>query len=108
MHEEVKQDGARFMVVVGSNPIQVAPDSAVRQRFLDYLGAKDLFYPNRRLRALADSEQIDFLDLVQPMQSFAEQNKVYLHGFGSDIGNGHWNADGHRLAADLIAQHLCK
>lgn len=108
MRDEVRQDGARFIVVIGSNPIQVAPDPAVRQRFLDYIGAADLFYPNRRLRALADSEQIDCLDLAPPMQSFAEQNKVYLHGFGSDIGNGHWNADGHRLAADLIAQHICK
>ena len=108
MRDEVKQDGARFMVVVGSNPIQVAPDPAVRQRFLDYVGAKDLFYPNRRLRTLAESERIDFLDLVQPMQSFAEQNKVYLHGFASDIGNGHWNAEGHRLVADLIAQRVCR
>jgi hypothetical protein len=41
------------------------------------------------------------------MQSYADQNKVFLHGFGSDLGNGHWNAEGHRLASDLIAQHMC-
>ena len=107
MRDQVKQNGQKFIVVVGSNPIQVSPDPAVRQRFLDYIGAKDLFYPNLRLQALAEREQIDFLDLAKPMQLFAEQKKVYLHGFGSDIGNGHWNADGHRLAADLIAQKMC-
>lgn len=107
MRDEAKQEGAKFIMVIGSNPIQVAPEPAVRQRFLDYIGATDLFYPNRRLKALADGEQIDLQDLSQPMQSYAEQHKVYLHGFGSDIGNGHWNPDGHRLAAELIAEKIC-
>jgi hypothetical protein len=107
MRDEVHRDGAKFIMVVGTNTIQVAPDPAVRKRFLEYIGTPDLLYPNRRLKALADSEQIDLLDLVQPMQAYAEQNKVYLHGFGSDLGNGHWNTDGHRVAADLIAQKMC-
>ncbi|HJZ79983.1 MAG TPA: SGNH/GDSL hydrolase family protein [Pyrinomonadaceae bacterium] len=107
MRDEVKQAGAQFVVVVGSNPIQVAPDPAVRQRFLDYIGAKDIFYPNLRLEELALLEPINVLDLAPSMQRFAEQNKVYLHGFGSDLGNGHWNAEGHRLAAELIAQKMC-
>jgi hypothetical protein len=41
------------------------------------------------------------------MQGYADQNKVFLHGFGSDLGNGHWNASGHQLASQLIAQKLC-
>jgi hypothetical protein len=41
------------------------------------------------------------------MQIYADQNKVFLHGFGSDIGNGHWNATGNKVAAELIAQKLC-
>jgi hypothetical protein len=108
MRDEVKQDGSKFVVVVGSNPIQVAPDPVVRRRFLDYVGARDLFYPNVRLKTLAEREQIELLDLTPPMLLYAEQNKVFLHGFGQDIGNGHWNADGHKLAADLIAQKICK
>jgi len=79
----------------------------VRQRFLEHVGADSIFYPNLRLKALAAREQIDFLDLAQPMQTYADQNKVFLHGFGSDIGNGHWNATGHKVAAELIAQKLC-
>lgn len=108
MSGEVNQNRARFVLVTLSNAVQAYPDPNVRQRFLQHIGSETIFYPNLRLKALADREQIDFLDLAQPMQTYADQNKVFLHGFGSDLGNGHWNADGHRLAADLIAQHICK
>lgn len=107
MRDDVVQKRARFLVVTLSNAIQVYPDPAVRQRFLQHVGAETIFYPNLRLKALAEREQIDFVDLAEPMQAYADQNKVFLHGFGSDIGNGHWNANGHRVAADLIAQKLC-
>ena len=108
MRDEVAQKNARFLVVTLSNAIQVYPDPVVRQKFLDYIGAGSIFYPNLRLKALAEREQIDFLDLAQPMQVYADQNKVFLHGFGNDIGNGHWNASGQKLAAELIAQKLCR
>ena len=105
---EVNQRGAKFLLVTLSNAVQVYPDQAVRQRFLQHIGSPTIFYPNLRLKSFADRERTDFLDLAQPMQAYADQNKVFLHGFGSDLGNGHWNADGHRLAADLIAQKICK
>jgi hypothetical protein len=107
MRDDVAQKKARFLVVTLSNAIQVYPDPAVRQRFLQQVGAETIFYPNLRLKALAEREQIDFLDLAQPMQVYADQNKVFLHGFGNDIGNGHWNATGHQVAAELIAKRLC-
>ena len=107
MRDDVAQKRARFLVVTLSNAIQVYPDPVVRQRFLQHIGAETVFYPNLRLRALAEREQIDFLDLAQPMQVYADQNKVFLHGFGNDIGNGHWNATGHQVAAELIAKKLC-
>ena len=107
MREEVNQKGARFILVPLSNAIQVYPDQLVRQNFMNQIGVRTMFYPNLRLKALAGRENIDFLDLAEPMQAYADQNKVFLHGFGSDPGNGHWNATGHRVAAELIAQHLC-
>jgi hypothetical protein len=107
MHDDVVQKQARFLLVTLSNAIQVYPDPVVRQRFLQHVGADSIFYPNLRLKALAQREQIDFLDLAQPMQAYADQNKVFLHGFGSDLGNGHWNANGHKVAAELISQKLC-
>lgn len=105
--DDVGQRKARFLLVTLSNAVQVYPDQDVRQRFLEHVGADNIFYPNLRLKALAEREQIEFLDLAQTMQGYADQNKVFLHGFGSDIGNGHWNANGHRVAAELIAQKLC-
>jgi len=41
------------------------------------------------------------------LQEYADQNKAYLHGFAGDIGNGHWNQLGHRIAGELIAGDLC-
>jgi hypothetical protein len=107
MRDDVAQRKVRFLLVTLSNAIQVYPDPAVRQRFLQHVGADTIFYPNLRLKALAEREQIDFVDLAQPMQAYADQNRVFLHGFGSDLGNGHWNANGHRVAANLIAQKVC-
>ena len=107
MRDDVRQKRARFLLVTLSNAIQVYPDPTVREKFLQHVGTDNIFYPNLRLKALADQEQIDFIDLAQSMQVYADQNKVFLHGFGSDIGNGHWNATGHKLAAELIAQKLC-
>ncbi|MDX6445718.1 MAG: hypothetical protein QOH71_2792 [Blastocatellia bacterium] len=107
MRDDVAQKKARFLLVTLSNAIQVYPDPVVRQKFLQHIGADSIFYPNLRLKAMADHEQIEFLDLAQPMQAYADQNKVFLHGFGSDLGNGHWNAQGHKVAAELLAQKLC-
>jgi hypothetical protein len=108
MSDEVRQKGAKFVVVTLSNAIQVYPDPVVRQNFMKRIGTNTVFYPNLRLKDFAQRQQIDFLDLAEPMQVYADQNKVFLHGFGKDIGNGHWNANGHRLAADLIGQRLCQ
>jgi hypothetical protein len=107
MRDEVAERKAAFLLVTLSNAVQVYPDPVIRQRFIEYIRADSIFYPNLRLKTLAERERIDFLDLAQPMQAYADQNKIFLHGFGSDLGNGHWNANGHRVAADLIAQKLC-
>ncbi len=107
INSEVTSQGAKFLLIVGSNPIQAHPDRAVRERFKTYLGVDDLFYPNQRLSQFANREGINFFDLAEPMERYAEQSKVYLHGFGKELGNGHWNANGHRRAAELITQKMC-
>jgi GDSL-like Lipase/Acylhydrolase. len=108
MNNEVRQHGAKFVVVTLSNAIQVYPDSVVRQNFMNYLGIDNVFYANHRLKNLSGREQIEFIDLAEPMQAFADQNKAFLHGFGSDMGNGHWNATGHHVAADVMAERFCQ
>ena len=107
MRDEVKTRGARFVVVTLSNGIQVYPDPNVRQIFMNRLAITDLFYPDNRIKALCEREQIPVITLAPQMQAYAEQNKGFLHGFGSNLGNGHWNLLGQRVAGEAIAQKLC-
>jgi len=86
---EVTQHGSKFMVATITSDIQVYPDQAVRQSMMNQLDVQDLFYPDTRLAGLADREGFPFLDLALPMQVAADTNKVFFHGFGRAIGNGH-------------------
>jgi hypothetical protein len=107
MRDEVKSRGAKFLVVTLSNGIQVHPDPQTRNAFIKSVGATDLFYPDRRIKALCEREGIAVLTLAPALQAYAEQQKVFLHGFDKNIGNGHWNILGHRIAGELIAQRIC-
>jgi hypothetical protein len=108
MHDEVTGKGAKFLVVTLSNGIQVHPDPQSRRAFMQRVGATDLFYPDTRIRALGERESIEVLTLAPALQSYAEQQKVFLHGFDQNIGNGHWNILGHRVAGEMMAQKICE
>jgi hypothetical protein len=108
MHAEVEGHGAKFYVVTLSNGIQVYPDPDARQAFARRLGVSDLFYPERRIRALGEREGFPVFNLAPDLQNYADQNKVFLHGFGPQVGNGHWNETGHAVAGELLAQRLCE
>jgi len=107
MRDEVRAGGAKFLVVTLSNGIQVYPDPDVRRIFMKRVGASDLFYPDNRLKSLCDREKIPVIALAPQLQQYADQNKAFLHGFGVNVGNGHWNQLGHQAAATLISQRLC-
>jgi len=48
------------------------------------------------------------LTLAEPLYRYAETHHAFLHGFAnSKIGFGHWNAEGHREAGELIGERLC-
>lgn len=107
MRDEVKARGATFVIVTLSNGPQVLPSPAVREQFQKRFGATDLFYPDNRIKSLGSREGIPVITLAPELQQFAERNSVFLHGFGENIGNGHWNATGHRVAGELIAKKMC-
>ncbi|MCA1815182.1 MAG: SGNH/GDSL hydrolase family protein [Acidobacteria bacterium] len=107
MSREVTSRGARFIVVTISAPTQVYPDPSFRQSFMRRVGATDLFYVERRVRAVGAREGFTVFTLAPEMQAYADEHHAFLHGFPGDLGNGHWNADGHRLAAELLSQKLC-
>jgi hypothetical protein len=107
MRKETEANGARFLVVTLSNGIQVFPEASARQTFLDKIGANEILYPDIRIKNFGAANGFTVYNLAPELQAYAEQNKVFLHGFGENIGNGHWNAEGHRVAGELLSQKLC-
>jgi hypothetical protein len=108
MRDEATGMGARFLLVSIPIAIQSNPDPKVGDRFRGDLDASDLFYPENRIRALASKEKIDMVMLIPSFQSYAEKNRVYLHGFSNTaLGSGHLNENGHRLVGDLVSDHIC-
>jgi hypothetical protein len=107
MSREVKERGAQFLVVVLDNDVQALPNPKSRENFMRSIGVTDLSYPNRRVEEFCQSQAIEVMDIAPAMQAYAERNNVYLHGFGKDIGNGHWNSAGHAQAAELMSRKLC-
>ena len=94
MRDEVNEHGAKFVVVTLSNGPQVLPDPGSEKISRRRLGITDLFYPDNRIKSLGAREGIPVITLAPELQEFAERNNVFLHGFGENIGNGHWNATG--------------
>ncbi|HVQ40122.1 MAG TPA: SGNH/GDSL hydrolase family protein [Pyrinomonadaceae bacterium] len=108
MRDEVKSHGARFVVVTLSNGPQVYRDPKLREEFKKSLGIGDLLYPDKRIAEFCGREQIPVVTLAPELQAFAETNQAYLHGFGNNLGNGHWNSLGNRVAGELIAKKFCE
>jgi hypothetical protein len=109
MRAEVRTQGARFLLMTLSNPIQVNPDRNLREDYAAWIGATDLFYPDRRLRALAQQEDMASLTLSPDLREWAETNGTCVHGFQEPwICWGHWNAEGHRVAGERLAEKLCR
>jgi hypothetical protein len=106
MRDEARTRGAQFFVATLSSGEQVTPDSRAREALLQSAGLKDFFYAERRIKALGERENFPVLNLAPAFQSYAEQHKVFLHGFGATLGMGHWNQEGHRLAGEIISGWL--
>ena len=105
---EVKNNNAAFMIVTLSNGIQVNPDINARNAFKERTGIKDLFYPDKRIQSFAEENDIPVLLLAPEFLKMAEKDQVYFHGFeNTEMGGGHWNSDGHKLAGELISTELC-
>jgi hypothetical protein len=108
VRDESVHHGATFLALTEDTGIQVWPHPAMREKFQKRLGVSDLFYPDRRIAALGSREGFAVLNLAPPLQRYAEEHQVFLHGFKNmPMGFGHWNEVGHAAAGHLIAQKLC-
>jgi len=109
LNKEVKDSGAEFLVVTLSNGIQVHPDQNVREKFKRAWKINDLFYPDKRIQKFCHENGIEMIMLSPFLARIASEQKIYMHGFpNTQMGSGHWNANGHRYAAQIISDYLCK
>jgi len=105
----VEETGAALLLVSLSNGIQVHPDPRVRAPFAEQLGVRDLWAPERRLEKITTRHGIDHLALAPLLLAHAEATGRCLHGFVGGVPcGGHWNAEGHRVAGEILAGHLCR
>jgi hypothetical protein len=108
MRDEVQMKGAKFLVVTGSSSVQVTPNTTTRQQFMKSLGIDSLFYPDERIKSLAQAEGFSVLNLAPSLYEYSSVNGVFVHGSSETGGKGHWNEIGHRLAGELIAREICR
>ncbi len=107
--QEAAAHQAGFLLLTVSSDVQVHPDELVREAACRQLGVKDLFYADRRLDQLGRQHGFAVVNLAEPMGRYASENRVYLHGFdNTQLGVGHWNAAGHRLAAEIAGAAICE
>lgn len=101
---EVERRGASFVLLTLSNAEQIHLEL---QRALEQKHGLpfDFEYPDRRLQKLAEGLRISYLGLMPAFRDHHQRTGTYLHGFGSVI-EGHWNEEGHALAAQEILSFL--
>jgi hypothetical protein len=108
LRDEVRAAGAELVVVSLSTGIQVHPDPEARAHLTESQRIVDLFYPDRRIQRATEALNIRSIILAPRLQAIAERERIFLHGFeNTRLGSGHWNENGHRLAAELVAADLC-
>ena len=108
LRDAARGRAADFRMVTQSNAIQVHPDRALRETFRAALGVETLFYPDRRIAEFGGREAIPTITLAPRLRAYAEANDIFLHGFENTVpGLGHWNARGHAVAGEIIAEELC-
>ncbi len=106
MRDECRSKRTPFAVVTLTRGIQVTPLREKKEKFLQQLGAKDLYYPERRLAEFGKREGIPVLNLAPSMAEQAVRRNVFFHSENGVLGVGHWNEAGHEAAGELIAPWL--
>ena len=107
MNTLCQKHGAMFCVATVNSPIQVHPDPAQREAFCKRIGVAGLNYADDRIEQLGKRLGIPVVVLSEPLRTYAEAHREYLHGFANTaLGEGHWNATGHRKVGEILADRL--
>ena len=105
LDKEVSASGVRLAVVIMTAQEQVYPDfwQGLLQRYPAMQGNDwDMEQPNRVLYSILDGSNIPYLDLLPIFRQRAASARNLLHL----RHDGHWTADGERLAGESLYQFL--
>ncbi len=109
MRDATEEDGATFAGGILSIPVQVCPDRSARDAYMARLDIDTLFYPNDRLTAFGGDRGLSVFSIAEDMQAAVDRSGVHYHGFPDGVlGDGHYNQDGHRVVASLLAGGVCE
>lgn len=108
MRDDCKAGHRDFWIVTLDMTGQVHPDVAERKALMRRLGVPSLQIADEEVARFAAANGIEHLMLVPVTADYAAVHRTALHGFpGQPLNDGHWNALGHRVAGERIAQELC-
>ena len=106
--EIASHHGAAMAVFTVPFAMEAHPEAAWRQRLQAKYGVPDFTYSERRVVAFAREKGMLGIMLGPAMQARAVASGAPLYGFENrELGFGHWNQQGHRAAAEIIARELC-
>jgi hypothetical protein len=99
LNDAVKRNSSEFCLMI-------IPDSyQVNDMESDCVNGADLRKPNDFLREIAEAQGIPIFDLTDTLEQDYLRTGNYTYGFGENLGTGHWNESGHRLAAKNMASN---
>ena len=106
LHREILSHQAQPFLFLVTNPSQVDPKQ--QETLKNRLQVQTLDYPEKRIMELGKQLHMPVVPLIYDFQRYAKDHQVYLHGFpNTRMGAGHWNQNGHDLAAKIVAHNIC-
>jgi hypothetical protein len=98
--DRVEANGARLVIVYVPSIVQIEPADWRAKRELAHLGDPfDLDRPNRELARVATARRLRWIDLTPAFRARAADQVLYYR-------DSHWNAAGHALAGEVLAEAL--
>jgi len=108
MYEFLGKRGVPLVAVTTPYAIQVYRRREVREALQAKPGVPDLFYSDRRIEAYARKQAIAVVPSSTKCSGSPSAGETCFHGSpNTRLGMGHWNENGHRAAAEIIARRLC-
>ena len=96
------QNGGNFLVVYIPTNILVEDKllDVYLKTFASLNGKIDVQKPRAVLKDLCARNEIEFLDLTDPLRSRSQGRSLYIKN------DGHWNKEGHHAVGQVLAEHI--